>query len=320
MNIQSEAVGPTPVTRTTSPCRPVLVPPELPGSSPQLAAIARRCAMLVGDTALAWVPRAASGELTGSEPRPAALVPAACDGRDPVERRRLRQALAATEARTDDRWIDQVRDRLTSVRIAAMSWRDLGLSAPHRATGDVSLLCLPVLNAGQLQAVVAIIRGPGRLAFTLRDSLTAARAAAPDGASGEGGPELSRVAERAAICTTDLDGDVTYVSTAATELFGRPAGALHGQPLSALVDEVPEMLDGTFAVHAERCDRRLVTARGADSRWLDTISQPLLDDAGRRTGTLITFVDVSTRRAAEGRARARVPVRLRPRGGPQPLR
>jgi PAS domain S-box-containing protein len=108
------------------------------------------------------------------------------------------------------------------------------------------------------------------------------------------------------IWITDRHGATTYVNNTMTELLGIPSQTLIGRPMHDFLDDVPQMLRGEYCMDAERCDRRLTQPDGRHL-WLEMTSAPLVDDDGRRRGTINTVVDVTDRKKVELAARQRVP-------------
>lgn len=105
---------------------------------------------------------------------------------------------------------------------------------------------------------------------------------------------------------TDGTGITTYVNNAMTELLGVPSPKVLGRPMSDYVDDIPHTMIGEFALEAERCDRHLTLPDGRVV-WFEMTSTPLVDDEGRRRGTVNTVVDVTGRKQVELSARRRVP-------------
>jgi PAS domain S-box-containing protein len=105
---------------------------------------------------------------------------------------------------------------------------------------------------------------------------------------------------------TDRDGVTTYVNNAMTALLGVPSPTLIGRPMGELLDDVPQMVRGEYCTQEERCDRRVTQPDGRHV-WLEMTSSPLIDDQGRRRGTVNTAIDVTERKKVELAARQRVP-------------
>jgi PAS domain S-box-containing protein len=105
---------------------------------------------------------------------------------------------------------------------------------------------------------------------------------------------------------TDRDGLTTYVNNAMTELLGVPSPKVLGRPLHDFVDDIPHTMLGEFGLHRERCDRRVTLPDGRIA-WFGMTSSPLVDDEGRRRGTISTVIDVTDRKQVELSARRRVP-------------
>jgi PAS domain S-box-containing protein len=128
----------------------------------------------------------------------------------------------------------------------------------------------------------------------------------PDGP--EWGPPPSWLMEHVGVGVwiTDRDGVTTYVNNAMTALLGVPSPAAIGRPMRELLDDVPQMVRGEYCTQEERCDRRVTQSDGRHV-WLEMTSSPLLDDLGRRLGTVNTAIDVTERKKVELAARQRVP-------------
>ncbi len=105
---------------------------------------------------------------------------------------------------------------------------------------------------------------------------------------------------------TDREGVTTYVNTAMTEMLGMPSQKVVGRSMKEFLDDLPQMLRGEYCMDAERCDRRLTQPDGRHL-WLEMTSAPLVDDEGRRRGTVNTAIDVTERKRVELAARQRVP-------------
>jgi PAS domain S-box-containing protein len=105
---------------------------------------------------------------------------------------------------------------------------------------------------------------------------------------------------------TDRDGVSTYVNNAMTSMLGVPSPAVIGHPMRQLLEDVPQMVRGEYCTEEERCDRRVTQPDGRHV-WLEMTSAPLVDDNGRRRGTVNTAIDVTERKKVELAARQRVP-------------
>jgi PAS domain S-box-containing protein len=105
---------------------------------------------------------------------------------------------------------------------------------------------------------------------------------------------------------TDRDGMSTYVNNAMTAMLGIPSPAVVGRPMRELLEDVPQMVRGEYCTEEERCDRRVTQPDGRHV-WLEMTSAPLVDDDGRRRGTVNTAIDVTERKKVELAARQRVP-------------
>jgi len=105
---------------------------------------------------------------------------------------------------------------------------------------------------------------------------------------------------------TDRDGVTTYVNNAMTAMLGVPSPAAIGRPMRDLLEDVPQMVRGEYCTDEERCDRRVTQPDGRHV-WLEMTSAPLVDDQGRRRGTVNTAIDVTERKKVELAARQRVP-------------
>jgi PAS domain S-box-containing protein len=105
---------------------------------------------------------------------------------------------------------------------------------------------------------------------------------------------------------TDRDGLTTYVNNAMTAMLGVPSPTAIGRPMRELLEDVPQMVRGEYCTDEERCDRRVTQPDGRHV-WLEMTSAPLVDDQGRRQGTVNTAIDVTERKKVELAARQRVP-------------
>lgn len=105
---------------------------------------------------------------------------------------------------------------------------------------------------------------------------------------------------------TDRDGVTTYVNNAMTAMLGVPSPAAIGRPMRELIEDVPQMVRGEYCTDEERCDRRVTQPDGRHV-WVEMTSAPLVDDKGRRRGTVNTAIDVTERKKVELAARQRVP-------------
>ena len=287
---------------------------SLPGALPDggaprtrdvpLAHAAREGADMVGDACVAW-------RLVDDGRR---LVPAATHHRD----RRLREALGAflhqATLEPDSHWPGQVAWHGAPVRLRKARLTDLGIDSGVGMRRAHALL-VPVLDGDRVVAVVAVLREGSEPMYSLREEVVLRRIGAK--AEGNGKPPIDGPGWAppptwlmdhvgVGVWLTDREGVTTYGNTAMTELLGVPAQAVLGEPMGELIEEVPQMLRGEYCMDEERCDRRL-TQPGGRHVWLEMTSAPLVDDQGRRRGTISTAVDVTERKKVELAARQRVP-------------
>jgi PAS domain S-box-containing protein len=94
-----------------------------------------------------------------------------------------------------------------------------------------------------------------------------------------------------AVITTNLDARVTYLNAIAETLTGWKTGDAAGQPL-----------DTVFRITTEDNDTVLITKDGSHLPIDESIA-PIKDDHGRVAGSVVTFHDISERKAAEARIR-----------------
>jgi PAS domain S-box-containing protein len=117
------------------------------------------------------------------------------------------------------------------------------------------------------------------------------------------------------VITTDLDGTVRLINSAAEALTGWTQEEALGQPLAAvfrnLDRETRERCDNSFAAVTRDADKPGVTrctvlvARDLTERPIEEIGAPLRDAAGRTIGMVVAFRDITdTLRVQEERARA----------------
>jgi PAS domain S-box-containing protein len=116
------------------------------------------------------------------------------------------------------------------------------------------------------------------------------------------------------VITTDVDGRVTYLNQVAESLTGWSDGDARGRPLAEVFRIVNEstrapvenpatraLRDGTVVGLA---NHTILITRTGDERPIDDSAAPLRDDAGRVSGCVLIFRDVSQQRGVE-RERAR---------------
>lgn len=293
-----------------------------------LARAAREGADLIGDACVVW-------RVVDDGRR---LEPAATHHRDRRRRHALESFLDQATLEPDSHWPGQVAWHGAPIRLRKARMSDLGIGAGVGMRRGHALLA-PVLDDGRVVAVIAAVREAREPLYSLREELvlrrvgvkTAARLGAQlgrwrrdpdDGDSGgtvDGGgrppsdgpgwaPPPAWLMDHVdvGIWITDRHGVTTYVNNAMTELLGVPSPTVVGRPMGDYLDDLPQMLRGEYCMDAERCDRRLTQADGRHV-WLEMTSSPLIDDDGRRRGTVNTVIDVTERKKVELAARQRVP-------------
>jgi PAS domain S-box-containing protein len=311
----------------------VSFPDAAPGSTAlrtldvTLARAAREGAEVIGDACVVW-------RVVDEGRR---LEPVATHHRD----RRLRHALESfvhqDMLEPDSHWPGQVAWQAAPVRLRKARVSDLGIDVDVGMRRAHALLA-PVLDGGRAVAVIAALRGTREPLYSLREEVVLRRVAVKAAArlgvrfghwrqSRDGDGEITIDGNGkpprdgpgwvpppawlmdhvdVGIWITDRHGVTTYVNNAMTELLGVPSPAVVGRPMGDLIDDVPQMIRGEYCLEAERCDRRLTQADGRHL-WLEMTSSPLVDDDGRRRGTVNTVVDVTERKKVELAARQRVP-------------
>ena len=292
-----------------------------------LARAAREGADIIGDACVVW-------RVVDDGRR---LEPAATHHRDRRLRHALESFLHQATLDPDSHWPGQVAWHRAPVRLRKARLSDLGLD-PGVGMRRAHALLVPVLDGDRPVAVIAALREPCEPLYSLREEVvlrrvgvkTAARLGVQFGhwrqsddrdgggnADGNGKPPLdgpgwapppSWLMDHVdvGIWITDRGGVTTYVNNAMTELLGVPSPAVVGRPMGDFIDDIPQMVRGQYCMHAERCDRRLTQADGRHL-WLEMTSAPLVDDDGRRRGTVNTVIDVTERKKVELAARQRVP-------------
>lgn len=306
------------------PVGPVPVPPAPRVGDTSFSRLAREASEILGDACLVWTVADHGG-----------LIPAACHHRDPAVHGSLATFLEQEGPAAAPHWPGQVAERGAPLRIRRARPAELGLAVPIGIRRAHALL-VPVPSGGRPLAVVALLREPREPRYSLREEAIlrrlAGRAVArlgvgpaegpaergPDEpAPGEGGgppgdgpggapPSWLIDHVGVGVWLTDGDGLTTYVNNAMTELLAIPAQQVVGRPMHDFLDDPPQMVRGEYCLDEERCDRRVTQPDGRHV-WLEMTSQPLLDDAGGRTGTINTAVDVTDRKQLELATRRRVP-------------
>jgi PAS domain S-box-containing protein len=292
-----------------------------------LALAARAGADMVGDACVVW-------RVVDDGRR---LEPAATHHRDRRQRHALESFLHQATLEPDSHWPGQVTWHGAPVCLRRARLLDLGIDAGVGMRRARALL-VPVLDGDRTVAVIAVLREFHEPAYTLREEVVLRRigvkAAVGLGARfgqwrrngdgpDDGGPDdgakppldgpgwspppswlMDHVG--VGVWITDRQGSTTYVNSATTELLGVPSPQVVGRPMRDFLDDLPQMLRGEYCMDAERCDRRLTQPDGRHV-WLEMTSAPLVDDEGRRRGTVSTLVDVTERKQIELSARQRVP-------------
>jgi HTH-type transcriptional regulator, bacterioopsin transcriptional activator and related proteins len=108
----------------------------------------------------------------------------------------------------------------------------------------------------------------------------------------------------AGLWLVDAAGSTAWVNPAASELVGIRAEELLGA-------RAPEFLIGGDAgpfgdLQSERESDRKLTRPDGSTVWMVTTAKPLIDDGGRRTGTLFTLIEVNERKEREIELRMRL--------------
>jgi diguanylate cyclase (GGDEF)-like protein/PAS domain S-box-containing protein len=113
---------------------------------------------------------------------------------------------------------------------------------------------------------------------------------------------------REGIWAIDTDGLITFVNARMAEMLGYPAERIVGQPLFAFLDEDSRELAGRIlgepatggVTESESVDIRFVRRDGREV-WTHVTATPMRtsDDDTGRSGTLMTFTDVTERKAAD---------------------
>jgi len=314
----------------------VALPDAPPGAAPltrdaTLARAARAGADMVGDACVVW--RVVDGGRR--------LEPAATHHRD----RRLRPALETflhqATLEPDSHWPGQVAWHGAPARLRKARLSQLGIEVGVGLRRAHALL-VPVLDGVRAVAVIAVLRETREPEYSLREEIvlrrvgvkTAARLGVRIGGwresrNGDGGrdggdgprdngkppldgpgwsppPNWLMDHMTVGVWIADRQGVTTYVNNAMTEILGAPSPTVVGRPMQDFLDDLPQMLRGEYCMDAERCDRRLTQSDGRHV-WIEVTSVPLVDDDGRRRGTVNTVVDVTERKQVELAARRRVP-------------
>jgi PAS domain S-box-containing protein len=316
-------------TASPPPVRPPLGATRV--SDVTLARAARVGADMVGDACVIW--RVVDD---GRQ-----LEPAAVHHRDRRMRPALESFLEQQTLAPDVHWPGQVASHRAPVRLRKARLRDLGIG-PGVGLRRAHALLTPVLDGDRPLAVIAAFRDSSEPEYSLREEVVLRRVAAKaaaglgvgltgttdggdpgDGGDGSGrdpgdgeppagGPGWTPPPHwlmdhvGVGVWITDRQGVTTYVNSAMTELLGMPSPKVVGRPMRDFLDDVPQMLRGEYCMDAERCDRRLTQPDGRHV-WLEMTSAPLVDDEGRRRGTVNTVIDVTERKRVELAARQRVP-------------
>lgn len=296
-----------------------------------LARAAREGAEIVGDACVVW-------RVVDDGRR---LEPAATHHRDHRLRHALEAFLHQATLEPDSHWAGQVAWHGAPVRLRKARVSELGID-PGVGMRRAHALVVPVLDRGRTVAVIAALRETREPLYSLREEVvlrrvgvkTAARLGVQFGhwrrsGDGEGNgngngsidgngkppldgpgwaPPPSWLMDHVdvGIWITDRHGVTTYVNNSMTELLGVPSPAVVGRSMGDFLDDLPQMVRGEYCTEAERCDRRLTQPDGRHL-WLEMTSSPLVDDDGRRRGTLNTVIDVTDRKKVELAARQRVP-------------
>ncbi len=327
-------VLPRPQQAPTSPGAAETLPATAPGvGAPRtgdvtLARAARAGADMVGDACVVW-------RVVDDGRR---LEPAATYHRDRRQRHALESFLHQATLDPDSHWPGQVTWHGAPVRLRKARLMDLGIDTGVGMRRAHALL-VPVLDGDRTVAVIAVLRELHEPTYTLREEVVLRRigvkaavglgvrlgqwrkngdAGGEDDGPGDGakppldGPGWSPPSGwlmdhvGVGVWITDRQGVTTYVNSATTQLLGVPSPQVVGRPMRAFLDDLPQVLSGEYCMDAERCDRRLTQPDGRHV-WLEMTSAPLVDDDGRRRGTLNTLIDVTERKKVELAARQRVP-------------
>jgi PAS domain S-box-containing protein len=295
-----------------------------------LARAARAGADMVGDACVVW-------RVVDDGRR---LEAAAAHHRDRRQRPGLDAFLHQATLDPDSHWPGQVTWHRAPVRLRKARLSDLGIDSGVGMRRAHALL-VPVLDGDRTVAVIAVLRELHEPPYTLREEVVLRRIgvkaavgmgarlgqwrkggdrpAGPNGGGPGDGvkppldgpgwtPPPSWLMDHVGVGVwiTDRQGATTYVNSAMTELLGVPSPQVVGRPMRDFLDDLPQMLRGEYCMDAERCDRRLTQPDGRHV-WLEMTSMPLVDDEGRRRGTVSTLIDVTERKRVEIAARQRVP-------------
>lgn len=330
----AEAVGPSSLSHPSRAYSAVASSTAAPATRTDdsvLARAARAGADMVGDACVVW-----------RVLEDGRLEPAATFHRD----RRVRFALGAfmeqPPLEAGALWPGQVAATGAPARVRRVRLGELAVDTGigmRRANAALA----PIVAAGRVVAVIAALRDSSEPEYSLREAVVLRRVGvkasglaarlggwreragvgggggADDAGGGGGGDEqppdgpdwtpppgwlMDHVG--VGVWLADPNGVTTYVNNAMTELLGLPGTEVVGRPMRDFLEDVPQMVHGEYCMDAERCDRRLTQPDGRHL-WLEMTSQPLVDDAGARRGTVTTAVDVTERKKVELAARQRVP-------------
>jgi PAS domain-containing protein len=222
--------------------------------------------------------------------------------RDRERRRALSVLLGGPSLSTEHGWAADAYQRNVAFRLrhdAAVEAMGGGV----RLDGVHAAVAAPFRLDGGPAGVVVAVRDSSDFGYSLseqqavaglagsRDTAPRLRGTAPHA------EDAARILELApgAVWVTDMSGKITYVNHAACDLAGAPSSALLGK-------HVTDFLDAPLSLTAEAVDLRLRRPDGA-SVWVNIVSAPLTDDAGRSLGTVRTLTDVGRRRSVEVEAR-----------------
>lgn len=201
--------------------------------------------------------------------------------------------------------------RLEGVQAAEAAWGDemhaLGLE-PELSGAIVA----PLRFRGEVVGVVTALRDTERLPYTLRDQYLAEELAVDDAPPEDPAPALERVGllgegdalrvlEHAptGIWVTSNIGETTFINERVSQLLGRPSSEVLGNRMGDFLDGEPRLVAGGIALHQEeRSDRRLTRPDGVHA-WVGLVSHPLVDEQGRRRGTVTTVVEATERKQTE---------------------
>ena len=116
-----------------------------------------------------------------------------------------------------------------------------------------------------------------------------------------------------AVLTTDPEGRVTYMNPVAEALTGWIAAEAHGRPFEEVVRIINEETRAVVEQPVRKvietglirgmANHTLLVAKDGTERPIDDSAAPVRDEAGRLTGVVMVFRDISEQRSKEKAAR-----------------